>query len=348
VGTRRNAMSSSKGGKGMNSKGSSSTSSSSKSNSHHSSDDTSRTSRYEESSSKVGKGMSSKSSNSRHSSDDNIFAADQLHADSPVMSPTMSELFSREDTVFAPSLAGAPVPAPHDLPTLPNTHCVTDNGAFGLQEGQEEIIVKFRYDVTLDDQQNMTENDFMEQVLPGLEIALNDAVVPTLFAKACNRSNRILLERHGLNAEPVDKVQNSCGGNCYSVLGQITMFLSETTATAQTKSLQEDATLFRQTLQTSMNDKQLFDNRSPIRSVKYVPSEFDKDDYAGDVNSNNRDIGMDDEPATSNSSKGDVHKIVLISWFSFFGLLVIAAVIYIIRRFRKQARDEQMQQQLQR
>jgi len=318
----------------MSSKGSSSTRNSSKRYSH----DTSRTSRYEESSSKGGKGMSSKSSNTRHSSDDNIFAADQLHVDSPVMSPTMLELFNREE----------PVLSPHDLPTLPNTHCVTDNGAFGLQEGQEEIIVKFRYDVTLDDQQNMTENDFMKQFLPGLEIGMNDAVVPTLFAKACNRSNRIMLERHGLNAQPIDEIQNSCGENCYSVLGQITMFLGETTA-AQTKSLQEDATLFRQTLQASMNDKQLFDNQSPILSVKYVPSEFDKDDYAGDVNSNNRDIGIDDEPTTSsNSSKGDVHKIVLISWFSFFGLLVVAAVIYIIRRFRKQSRDEQMQQQLQR
>lgn len=257
-----------------------------------------------------------------------------------------------------PFPGAAPVPPPNALPTLPNpsddnAKCVTTNGTFGLplEAAQEQLVVSFLYTVTLMDSSELTQEEYLSSVVPNLETEMNNFVVPVLFGKACggaqerrpHHHHRALRERHGISALPADRINDDDDGvgfcadtaaaagteesdKCYSMLGQVTLYLNNTQ-----RRLEDDAALFQATLQSGMNEG-VFDNQPPIQSVAFIPTD--------------RGAGDDKDGSSQSSGGPDVHRIVTITWFTILGLLLVSAVIYVVLRLRRSGGDDEQMQSL--
>lgn len=158
-------------------------------------------------------------------------------------------------------------------PTLPE-ECVTNNGVYGSVAG-DQAPVSFGYSVELD--QDLDQQEFENMILPALEVAFNDALVPTLFeVEGCERRRRRLDDDsgiEGLSTRPPDTVDESieCEGEfCYGVLGSLTVFHNGGDPMAIEEMVQME-------LRTAMESGR-FDDDPPIVSVKYANGGGSSDD----------------------------------------------------------------------
>lgn len=125
-------------------------------------------------------------------------------------------------------------------------------------------------------------------MLPELETAINNYLIPVLFVDDCQSTTlttttRKLLQTAsptliGLTTLPVDRIVSDpnliCNNNdiCYTVLGQLTLyFRGSDKATRQLQDVVyvDEHLKVRQTLESGMNMGQ-FDNNPPIRRVRYL------------------------------------------------------------------------------
>lgn len=117
--------------------------------------------------------------------------------------------------------------------------CDTINGVYGSLTGVQQTI-GFQYSVALDE--DISPAVFMADVLPALEVALNDAIVPTVFGLGLcaqqlqeggeTEDDEVLIVASGdvigLSSRPVDDVEPSvpCAGEfCYGIEGTVTIYL---------------------------------------------------------------------------------------------------------------------------
>jgi hypothetical protein len=135
----------------------------------------------------------------------------------------------------------ADVPTMHPAPTGPRNCFVQPDGFYG-STGESQIIVRFTYE--LETKAGTAAHD----VLPSLEKAFSDAILPELFAEQChspygNTVQQNPLDVTGVSTKPDDIVLPSlaCGqanyGNstCVVVHGELTLFVVGTSGDAQTQ-----------------------------------------------------------------------------------------------------------------
>ena len=153
--------------------------------------------------------------------------------------------------------------------------CTTINGYYGDLRGEPRLVA-FEYTVALSN--DTTEEDFVENILPALEVSMNDAVVPTLFdcKRKTNKALRHSLQEDvlsGLSARPHDIVSTNVTcetENCVGLLGVVTFYFPS----------EEDvdmsvADLFYQTLSETM-ESGLFTN-DQILGTEYVADVTEND-----------------------------------------------------------------------
>ena len=248
---------------------------------------------------------------------------------------------SPDDSAAAPSFSGdAPVAMSPDgstsTATAPNGQdnlCRTTDGDFGSQDG-EALTVDFQYAVELD--QGLSEEDYLANVIPDLEVDMADYVILSLFDESLVCTERRTLRdrgRHlanmiGLSAHPLDSVPSDvdCTGVfCYSMLGQMTLFF-EKDSTGRNLQAESEAEQVKDALRVGMNAG-IFDNNPPIVKVSYVE---------GTDGERGADGLSGTESVDENTSSGpSTRQLVGWIWFGILGALFILAILYVIRRRRQ-------------
>lgn len=135
----------------------------------------------------------------------------------------------------------ADVPTMHPSPTGPRNCFVQPDGFYG-STGESQIVVRFTYE--LETKAGTAAHD----VLPSLEKAFSDAILPELFAEQClspygNIVQQNPLDVTGVSTKPDDIVLPSLAcvqanyGNskCVVVHGELTLFVVGTSGDAQTQ-----------------------------------------------------------------------------------------------------------------
>jgi len=164
--------------------------------------------------------------------------------------------------------------------------CTTSDGVYGTLGG-ERLIVPFLYSVQLGPQ--VSEMEYLLDVVPGLEVKMNDFLVPFLFDVPCNSTDvrsrqrratkvrRRLATVIGMSARPLDSVDDAvdCAAEfCYGMVGQITLFLDNQDSRRHLQSGSEGDHL-RGALQWGMDSGQ-FDSDPPIVKVTYIQGGGDR------------------------------------------------------------------------
>ena len=202
-------------------------------------------------------------------------------------------------TTMIPMPTSAPTVASTVSPTTPpavsstekNLSCTTVNGDYGnLTTGIHQTI-GFHYSAALD--ANISPATFTADLLPALEVALNDAIVPTVFGvldlctqKRSGDDGRMhrgaSSDVTGLSAHPVDDVNPSvpCTGEvCCGIEGTVTIYImpqqQEIEGEEQQQQQQQASStiaadeLVRQALRRAM-DRGTIDLPDGVRELTYV------------------------------------------------------------------------------
>jgi hypothetical protein len=153
----------------------------------------------------------------------------------PAMIPVMVPAMVPPGTTLSP--ATMPAMMPLLMPATLPANCFTDNGLYASATGQPETI-SWTYGVTVKSA-TTTADEVQTQLLPALEIAMADALVPILFdVPGCgvdndgNSRERRLQQAGtaimGLSSRPDDVIDPSiteCGPTpCFGINGTITLF----------------------------------------------------------------------------------------------------------------------------
>jgi hypothetical protein len=251
------------------------------------------------------------------------------------------------DEVPSPSPTSSPEPTVFEIMSSPpvsgeNSCRTTDSGVFGDIDG-EPLVVSFNYAVELAD--GTSESEFTSLLLPDLEIAMNDAILPSLFPECAttNTTRRRVSTNHrqligtivGISTRPIDSIESDVvctGSNCHGLLGTLTIFIS----TAQRRrSLQEEShtTTVRTALKDSMDAGAFNDVAESIISVTWV------DDGLDEVPVEKPPPVTDDQTSNDQSSG----KNQVIGWTVAVGAaaLLVVLVAAITRRRRRNNSDDQ-------
>ena len=153
--------------------------------------------------------------------------------------------------------------------------CTTINGFYGDLRGEPRLVA-FEYTVTLSE--DTTEEEFVENLLPGLEESINDAVVPTLFN--CERKMKNQFRRSlqgsvlsGFSARPDDIMSTNvtCEEvNCLGMVGFVTFYFPS----AEKVDL-SIAEMFYIALREAMKNGDLADTQ--ILGIRYVADVAEED-----------------------------------------------------------------------
>jgi hypothetical protein len=189
--------------------------------------------------------------------------------------PSPSPTSSSEPTIFE-IMSPSPISGENGCRT-------TDSGVFGEIDG-EPLVVSFNYAVEL--VEGTSESEFKSLVLPDLEIAMNDAILPTLFPECSTTARRrrvSFTNRHlmgtiaGISTRPFDSIENDIectGNNCHGLFGALTVFIS----TTRRRSMQEASHTanVRKALKDSMDNGAFNDVSESIISVTWVDDGLDE------------------------------------------------------------------------
>ena len=140
----------------------------------------------------------------------------------------------------------------------------TDSGVFGDIDG-EPLVVSFNYAVEL--AEGTSESEFTSLMLPDLEVAMNDAILPKVFPECAtntttlrrlpsNQLRQLMGTIAGISTRPFDSIETDIectGNNCHGLLGTLTIFISATQR--RRRSLQEEShtSVVRTALKDSMD-----------------------------------------------------------------------------------------------
>lgn len=219
-------------------------------------------------------------------------------------------------------------------------NCRTVNGDFGLLDG-EPLVVKFHYAVELD--REFSEQDYRSNVVPSVEVSMNDYLVSALFDEATcmneqpterrtlRESPRALASILGISARPLDTVQDDvdCTGEfCFGMLGQVSLYLDSKSGRRRLQDGSSKAEQLRGTLRRGMNDGR-FDNNPPIVKVSYI--ELAEEEGNGDEVEATKD--------KEESSVDNTVDVVRVVWFTILGILFAAAIVYVVLRKRRMRRN---------
>lgn len=163
----------------------------------------------------------------------------------------------------------------------------TDSGVFGDIDG-EPLVVSFNYAVEL--AEGTSESEFTSLLLPDLEVAMNDAILPKVFPRCAtntttrrristNQQRQLVGTIAGISTRPFDSVEidiECTGNNCHGLLGTLTIFISATQR--RQRSLQDEShtTLVRTALKDSMEAGAFNDVAESIVSVTWVDDGLDE------------------------------------------------------------------------
>jgi hypothetical protein len=191
-------------------------------------------------------------------------------ATTPAPTPLQTLPTADPTSLSAPSPSLPAPPTPSSFPA----DCQTVNGTFGNLTG-DQLVVSWKYAVELTD--DVSESEFTSVLLPALEIAMNNALIPTLFDVDCRRrhltTRRLQGNIAGITARPNDSMEPDVpctGSNCYGVLGMLTLFLD---TNAARRTLQESSShieMVRTAIEEKMDAGMFNDATGPFLNVTWV------------------------------------------------------------------------------
>jgi len=159
-------------------------------------------------------------------------------------SPTLSPVTDPPDGTNPPPIAG---PVETSSPTLsPQANCVSSGASFGNTEDGAPIMVPILLDYEIETNSSFVGN-IGSEVLPPLESAMLDFLLPTFFPQECDSSNRNLrlmqkrsvltnTEVIGISASPPDVLKGACTvtenieGPCVVIESRMTLYAEQTDA----------------------------------------------------------------------------------------------------------------------
>jgi len=180
-------------------------------------------------------------------------------------------------SAMAPSAAPSSSPAPTitSKPTsivAPSSACETEDGFFGSLVGSQ-VIVSFGYELETDPG---TQGDLISDVLPPLEKAFNDFLLPTLFPAECGTSRRLDMARRrllirGISARPDDSPMDDVvcsqvkvvGNNCVVIFGELSLLVDDQRRLNDERKVQDS-------LKQGMEDDVFISAHESIDRVTYV------------------------------------------------------------------------------
>ena len=259
---------------------------------------------------------------------------DEVPTPSPKV-PTPSPTLSQEPTVF--EIMTSP-------PISDENSCRTsDTGVFGDIDG-EPLVVSFDYAVEL--AEGTSESEFTSLLLPDLEIAMNDAILPSIFPECATATTnrRRLSSNHrqllgtiaGISTRPFDSIENEIectGSNCHGLYGTLTIFIR---TRRRRRSLQEEeshTTAVRTALKDSMDAGAFNDVAESIISVTWV------DDGLDETPVEKPPPETDDNESSTDRSAGNTQ---VIAWTVSMGgaALLVVLIAALARRRRRNNNDD--------
>lgn len=103
--------------------------------------------------------------------------------------------------------------SPATLSPTGSPDCESTDGAFGAIDGATSVVVGFSYEVEVSGEES--DDSIEDSILPPLEKAIVDSILPALFKDECDKSARRLrfqrrLEVVGLSKYPSDYIYDDC------------------------------------------------------------------------------------------------------------------------------------------
>eukprot|EP00980_Cylindrotheca_fusiformis_P008180 scaffold1734_cov196-Cylindrotheca_fusiformis.AAC.2 len=239
----------------------------------------------------------------------------------PSSSPSISPSFTPSDGP-SPAPSSSPSEEPSASPT--RADCESMDGSFGSFPS-EDAIVEFSYEVEVDSL--MDANAIQENIIPPLENAIVDIILPAVFKDQCDHSSRRLrLQRRlseikGISKYPEDIIYEdyACrstaeGNSCVVVSGELTIFAEDQ------GTLSTDTETVKKAIEVAMESGALSDTQEDVVRVTYVE--------------------VDPEPNPANETPGgndDGNKPIAISPVPFIigGALLLALLVGIAYRQQK-------------
>jgi hypothetical protein len=248
-------------------------------------------------------------------------------ATTPAPTPLQPLPTADPTSLSAPS-PSLPAPTPSSFPT----DCQTVNGTFGNVAG-DQLVVSWKYSVELTD--DVSESEFTSVLLPELEIAMNNALIPTLFDVDCRRrhltTRRLQGNIAGISARPNDSMEPDVpctGSNCFGVLGMLTLFLDTKTARRTLQESSSHIEMVRTAIEEKMDAGMFNDATGPILNVTWV----NDDDESGLEGGGGDDSGGGDTSDKSSPSSVNGPVIGWVVGVSGVFLLAVAAAVNERRR----------------
>ena len=250
----------------------------------------------------------------------------------------------------APSTLIVGTPLPTVAPTLAVETCTAHDGVWGLLEGDLQVV---SYGYELETVPSTTENQLITEVLPALEEAFTQFLLPVLAVEECGSRRKLLdvpvvsLGRTGnrrlqvstfvgISSRPDDVVveglacftpNRGADNQCRLMYGELSLYFNDTTGNEVRRGrtarfLDENEDLVRQALKGGMEDDEFLYADDRIVRVTYVD---DIDTIINDING-----GSDLE-----ASNG-----VVVGWVvaaTVAGALLVGAAAYKRRRHQQEA-----------
>ena len=187
--------------------------------------------------------------------------------------PTQSPMVSTIPPSSLPSLAPITTGAPSRTVEKSNGNCFTENNLFGSADGDPRFL-EYGYEVETNPESST--GTLSTVVLPPLEVAFNNFLLPTVFPQLCNNlfeSRRRLLRVVGLSAVPSDEPQPeiTCtmatkpGNSCFFVRGSLILFADQ-----EDQDMGAVNQLVRDRLKLGMDSDAFLSAHSSIVRVTYV------------------------------------------------------------------------------
>jgi hypothetical protein len=237
--------------------------------------------------------------------------------------PKPTEPSSAPSSFLQPSI---PSVSPAGPPSDEGSNCRTTNGDYGDLSG-EPLIVNWKYAVSLTD--DVSESDFTSSLLPQLETAMNNALLPTLFE--CPQRERQLRDLRrlagtviGITAKPTDTIEADVpcsGSNCHGLLGMLTLFL-DSSARRDLQDTSSHIVAVRTAMKDNMDAGKFNSEFGPILTVTWV--------------SDDGESGLENPgttaPSDTPSSGANSYLVAWITGSIGFAVLIVGGVLYSKRR----------------
>ena len=91
--------------------------------------------------------------------------------------------------------------------------CSSSDGIFGAVDDASDLVVGFSYELEVSGA-DQSDDSIQENIMPSLEKAIVDSILPTLFADQCGSTRRLRVSRRlevvGISKYPDDYIYDDC------------------------------------------------------------------------------------------------------------------------------------------